>query len=424
MQTQQIKLYDFQRNGLEQVKSLRRCAFFWSMGLGKSFVGSEKLMSLNNTINLIVCQKSKIEDWFNHISEFYDVPVFKLNTPKGFAGFLESTERRVGVINYDLLWRRKELLSLEHVAAIFDESSMIKRTSARRTKAALKLKLDGVVLLSGTPVGGQYENLWSQCKLLGWRMSEDAFLDRYVVYRDFFPPNLKWPISVVAGYRHTEEMLQRMRTSGANFLKTEDVITLPEQVFIKVDVPQSTEYKKFEKDGYVKMLDREFEANNLLSKLIFARQICSGFSKEKEQAFKDLVESTNERLVVFYNFNSELNAIVSCVGDRPLSIVNGSTRDLSAYENNSNAVVAVQFQAGAKGLNLQRACHMVLYSPTVVAEDYMQALKRIHRIGQHRSCFYYLLTVKNSVETHIYKTLEKKEDYTLAMFRHDFSTIV
>ena len=34
--------------------------------LGKTFVGSEKLWELNSPYNLVICQKSKLEDWYQH----------------------------------------------------------------------------------------------------------------------------------------------------------------------------------------------------------------------------------------------------------------------------------------------------------------------------------------------------------------------
>ena len=41
------------------------------MGLGKTFVGSEKMKELGEDLNVIVCQKSKIDDWYEHIKTFY-----------------------------------------------------------------------------------------------------------------------------------------------------------------------------------------------------------------------------------------------------------------------------------------------------------------------------------------------------------------
>ena len=37
-------------------------AYYLDMGLGKTFVGAEKMYLLNNDVNLVVCQKSKIDD--------------------------------------------------------------------------------------------------------------------------------------------------------------------------------------------------------------------------------------------------------------------------------------------------------------------------------------------------------------------------
>lgn len=42
------------------------------MGLGKTFVGSEKLKELNANYNLVICQKSKLQDWHEHFKTFYN----------------------------------------------------------------------------------------------------------------------------------------------------------------------------------------------------------------------------------------------------------------------------------------------------------------------------------------------------------------
>lgn len=66
-------------------------------------------------------------------------------------------------------------MSLEDFTLLLDESSMIQNDKAKRTKAILKLKASNVILLSGTPVGGKYENLYSQLKLLGWKITKNNF---------------------------------------------------------------------------------------------------------------------------------------------------------------------------------------------------------------------------------------------------------
>jgi SNF2 family DNA or RNA helicase len=65
---------------------------------------------------------------------------------------------------------------------MLDESSLIQNEQAKRSKFILKLKANNVILLSGTPTGGKYENLWSQIQLLGWNISKKMFYNHYVNY--------------------------------------------------------------------------------------------------------------------------------------------------------------------------------------------------------------------------------------------------
>ena len=46
----------------------------------------------------------------------------------------------------------------------------------------------------------------------------------------------------------------------------------------------------------------------------------------------------------------------------------------------------------------------------------MQSKKRIHRIGQAKTCFYYYLICRNSVEEAVLKALKSGRDYTDALF--------
>ena len=46
----------------------------------------------------------------------------------------------------------------------------------------------------------------------------------------------------------------------------------------------------------------------------------------------------------------------------------------------------------------------------------MQSQKRVHRIGQEKPCFYYILETENSIDGKILEALNKQEDYTNRLF--------
>ena len=146
--------------------------------------------------------------------------------------------------------------------------------------------------------------------------------------------------------------------------------------------------------------------------------LCGSYNKDKIEALRDLLESTSDRVIVFYNFDAELRAIEDvCIElDKPTSFVNGHQRDLTCYEQYNDAVIIVQYQAGAMGLNLQKSNRIVYFTPPLSCEFYMQSKKRIHRIGQNQTCFYYRLICDGSIENKIYKALERGIDYTDKLF--------
>ena len=380
------------------------------------------MLQLNKRVNLVICQKSKINDWVDHFITYYadsKVCSFDMTDKKSFTQFFRPMyssdwfDTKVGIINYELAFRRPELSKLKDFTLILDESSLIQNECAKRSKFILKrLKPSNVILLSGTPTSGKYERLWSQMNLLGWNISKKMYYAQYVnmeITPDGYP--------IIKGYKNVDRLKRKMREHGCVFMKSEEVLDLPTQNFITVNVPESKEYKKFKKSGIIITKDYELVGDTTLTKLLYSRMLCGHYNADKIKAFKDLVDSTDDRLIVFYNFNEELEVLKSAVEDKPISIINGQTKDLTAYENSYNSVTFVQYQAGALGLNLQLANKIIYFSPPLSSELFEQSKKRIHRIGQEQPCFYYQLT--SGIEQRIYDTLSMRKDYTDKLFEEE-----
>ena len=424
-----VQLYPHQQKTLEETEQFNKVGYFLDMGLGKTFVGSEKMIQLNKRVNLVICQKSKVNDWVQHFEKYYNLIVYDLTDKTDFKEFvnwdgsvmadIDYYRKRVGIINYELAFRRPELLNLEHFTLMLDESSMITNPTAKRTKFIHKLKPDNCILLSGTPTGGKYEKLWSQLKLLAWNISKDLFYRQYVV-TEWIDDDSGFRIPVITGYKNVDRLKSKLKQHGCIFMKTEEVFDLPEKIQIPVMVNNSKEFSRFMRNSIVELPDgTELIGDTALTKRLYARQLCGQYSKAKMAAFVDLVSSTDDRLIVFYNFTEELNLMKEAVAlmDKPISIVNGETKDLTAYENSFNSVTFIQYQAGAMGLNLQKSNKIIYFTLPQSSELFEQSMKRIHRIGQSKNCFYYILMVKNSVEGVILETLKMRKDYDDELFK-------
>ncbi|WP_437629309.1 DEAD/DEAH box helicase [Clostridium paraputrificum] len=407
-----VTLLPHQERSIAATKDFNRCAYYLDMGLGKTFVGSEKLKELNANINLIICQKSKLQDWCEHFKTYYP----QYNTIIYSKSMESIPTNSVIIINYDLVWRRPELLELKDFTLMLDESSCIKNEKSNRTKFILKLKPSNVILLSGTPTGGKYEELYSQCKLLGWKINKKAFWDTYIVTRKMDINGFSIPI--VVGYKNVDRLKAKLREYGAVFMKTEEVLDLPEQLDNVIKVESTKEYKKFVKNRLIKIDGKELVGDTSLTKLLYQRQLASQYNSNKTTMLRDLLESTNDRVIIFYNFNEELEKIEDmCIRmERPVSVVNGQRKDLKCYEKDQDSVTLIQYQAGAMGLNLQKANKIIYFSLPLSSELFEQSKKRIHRIGQKNSCFYYYLITERSIEEKIYEVLGQRRDFTNKLF--------
>lgn len=445
----ELNFMPHQNRVLNQTEPFNRVAYYLDMGLGKTFVGAEKMYLLNNAVNLVICQKSKIDDWVQHFTEHYpDYAVFDLTSKSQMVTFRNRVEtdryykpdsQIVGVVNYDLVFRRNWLLTLNNFTLMLDESSLITNENAKRSRFILKMKPESVVLLSGTPTAGKYERLWSQCKLLGWDISKKAFWSSYVDAEWVEQGDFKR--EVIVGYKNVPHLKRKLASLGVVFMKTEEVLSLPEQVEQNIYLKSTKEYRYFIKNGYLQ-LDTvnlvqfkddsnfygkdvtpriELIGDNSLTKTLYARQLCGQYHKEKLEAFKDLLESTEDRLIVFYNFNEELHRLKKiCEGlHREVSFVNGAGRSMYAYEEVSNSVTFIQYQAGAMGGNFQKANKVIYFTLPLgkgSCDLWEQSKKRIHRIGQNNTCFYYYLLVKGTFEERNFAALKEGKELTDELF--------
>ena len=427
----QLNFMQHQTDALNQTEPFNKCAYYLDMGLGKTFVGAEKVWRLNNAVNVVICQKSKIDDWVEHFTDYYpDYHVLNLTKKSEAITFRNEVATLaeygqkdiIGVINYETAFRRSWLRELKNFTLMLDESSLIQNENAKRSKFILKMQPESVVLLSGTPTAGKYERLWSQVQLLGWDITKKAFYKSYVETQ-WVENGDGYKQEVIVGYKHVEHLKKKLAQHGAIFMKTSEVLNLPEQIEQKIMVKVTKEYKFFIKNSYLMLNDdTELVGDNSLTKTLYARQLCGQYHAEKLDAFRGLVQSTEDRLIVFYNFTAELEAMkeIAAELERPVSVVRGGEDDRTAYEEADNSITFIQYQAGAMGGNFQKANKIIYFTLPLgkgSCDLWGQSKKRIHRIGQDKTCFYYYLLVKGSIEEKNLAALQEGKELTDELFK-------
>lgn len=439
-------LFTFQRNALDYLKSKNKVLLALDMGLGKTFTGLNWIKEKNaNLPILILCQKNKINDWYEEVKNVLsDYVVFKVKNQKHFLELLKENANELNIVyivSYSMftLFTKKNprwwlTYFRKSCSLIFDESQGLRNRTSLISKYTYRFSIwcKYVLLLSGDPTPNGYKDLFMQMKVL------NLFVDGYSWY-DFlneFCLTIPIPgssILNVIGYKNTEYLMERLRPYSY-FLKTKDAIDLPDEWWVKEEGMVSKLYQQFRNEKIINVENNEIVSNGTLSEMTILRQISSGFihntitdeyhtiSNFKIDLLRSLLENnTKENIVIFYNFNYERKMIIDLLEELKVGKIlriDGSQNDnLDFISKEKQNIILVQYQSGARGIDgLQKISNrLIYYSPPLSGELFKQSIKRIHRIGQQNKCIYHTF-VNSKLESLIYKTLQTYQDFTNEIF--------
>lgn len=367
---------------------------------------------------LCVAPKAVISQWIEHYSSQHpNWKVYDLSKPKQYKAYLADDGQCIGFITYGLVWRRKELNSMKGFTLMLDESHNVCNPTSKQTKGIMKLKYENLILLSGTPNGGAYDKLYTQMKMLGYKPNKKQFEDRYCNMFDMEVGGAKFRVlSKTNPYKNIDELIAILKNDlHCVFMKTDDVLTLPQQRFINCRIAVPQEYTKFVKDEYVDLGDKEYVADTPTNKLLYSRYLCGVDNPNKLEYLKTLIDGIDDKVIVFYNFNDELEVLRQTIKVKSF-VVNGTIKQVDEFRQFvGQSILFVQYQAGATGLNLQFCNKTIYFSPPLSSNLFEQSKARTWRNGQEHKCTYWLLT--SGIECDIIKVLNNKQDYNIKLFK-------
>lgn len=280
-----LEYYPHQIDGVRQLVKMGSHINADDMGLGKTLetltvfaVDVEKGWADQLLFVTLATLKENVKDDIFEHTLFRNVMILE-GSPRErkqqLADFAAMPKPRILIVNYEQVTAHSaELNALGFQDVAYDEAHNITNPRAKRTKACHALTGDRHMILTGSPMKNNVDELWSLLYRIAPREfpSYYAFRNRYCVFGGFKNKQ-------IVGVKNERELNEIMQRYMLRRLKT-DVLDLPDKQIIPVRVPLHPEQQALYDEVMMNMeLPRPDEAEpeaieNALTKFLRLKQIC------------------------------------------------------------------------------------------------------------------------------------------------------
>ena len=340
-----------------------------------------------------------------------------VGTPAQRAAALASDADAV-VINYDNLDKLDSLSGFDGI--VFDELTRLKNPSGKRFKALEKL-LSGITVrwgLTGSFTSNGLEDVFGQCKIVDQALlgrSKGAFLQQYFlcINRDFG----QWTPAAGA----LEQVMDRIREATYVLEPGEYADKLPpcHVVEIRTALADRQPYEKMKVDYVARFGNDRVIAQNAASVTTKLQQMASGFvydrtggkpvhwfSAHKFDRLEELLaENQRANTLIWYSYQEELAELRR---RHPHLQTLDDENAVERWNRGEIELLVTHPKSASHGLNLQGQQHMVFLSLPWSLELYEQAVGRLHRGGQTRDVWVYVILADKTIDERIWAALHDK----------------
>jgi SNF2 family DNA or RNA helicase len=337
----------------------------------------------------------------------------------------------VVVTNYDnIQWLATQDLNFDGI--VFDELTRLKNPSGQRFKALAKV-IDKIKVrwgLTGSFTSNGLEDVFGQCKIVDQSLlgrAKGAFMQQYfvLVNKDFG----EWAPRVGS----LEAVMKQIKP--ATFLldagEYKDKLPPCHVVEMKCDLDDRAPYEKMKKDFVVEFGTEQITAVNAGVVTGKLQQMSSGFVYSTETTASDtpgkfnvsntplwfsyhkfdlldelLEENQHANTIIVYNYVEELAELKRRY---PTAQTINDTKAIERWNDGKIELLLIHPKSAGHGLNLQHGgCKMVFVSLPWSLELYEQTVGRLHRSGQTRDVWVYLLMTNKTIDERIWGALKDK----------------
>lgn len=443
------ELWDNQREAMEFSMAHPAVMLDMDMGTGKTRVAIEVAFARKDVYKvLVVCPKAVVPVWRENLTKFAPNQSWVCwdrqngtvrDKAEDLKGWLKTPGTlQVTVINYDCVWRKPMgdlILKAGYHMVVLDESHRAKAAGSKVSKylAMLGKKVKYKMCLSGTPMANSPLDVYGQYRFLDpsiFGTNHGAFLQEYAIMGG---PERRF----IIGFQNQQELQRRFRTIAYTCKMSDiaDRIKLPDAlppVKVEVTLP-NRDYriaKELNAEFIAECNSGHIVAGNVLTRMTRLQQISSGFcltqegplsepvvaklNTAKEDQLAEMLDDIGhtESVVVFCVFRHDLEATRNAArkAHRPYFELSGSENTLEEWKRMPGAVLGVQIQAGAEGVDMTNANHAIYFSIPHSLALYNQSKARLYRPGQSRPVSFVHLVAERTIDESLYKSLLRKED--------------
>lgn len=435
-------LYPYQVPAVDFAASMPGAALFCEQGTGKTFILAaliERLAAACATsTHLLVVPLANIDTtWARVLARVNAATVHR-----DWVSFRDGREsHRVLLIHYEMFRGAtiRKIIKRSWTSATFDESQRLKKRSSKASRGAARIRDVGHrVILSGTPVEQEPQDLWAQL-----RFAAPDVLGRR--WDDFASEWLKPAGYMGYDWKFRDEKLAKFiaRVRPVIFRVTRDqVLDLPPVTVVRERVPllgdQARVYRELSRHQTTVLLGgQRITCDLAVTELVRLQQVCGGFIRceggeivgvgsAKRRRLRVVLSREHARhgpVVVFCNFKQELQTCAEVAAEAiagcRIEFVRGlrgskkrkreqRVRVIDAFQAGEIDVLVCQIRAGGVGIDLFRSCAAVFYSLPHSFIDYDQGVSRLARNGQTRPVVIVHLEAENTVDTAIASALLSK----------------
>lgn len=292
---------------------------------------------------------------------------------------------------------------MEDCFFVFDEQRLVGTGSWVKSFQKIARK-NRWVLLSATP-GDTWLDYAPVFVANGFFSSLTDFKIKHVVYEPFS----KFPkVKMYLGERHLENLRNEILVEMPYMKHTERILNWME-----------TDYDKDMMDDVLKRRWNPFlhqPIKDIAEMFRLMRRVANTDPSRLEMVRK--LMTCHPRLVIFYNFNYELELLRTLNADIQVAEWNGHKKDSLPTE--PCWIYLVQYAAGAEGWNCTTTNAMVLYSLSYSYKHFIQAQGRIDRLDTpYTQLYYYILMSNSKVDLGIRNSLDSKKSFNERKFAHE-----